>query len=59
MAIERKRAERTARERAPLSPAIQANPEAMWVYDFETLRFLAVNAAALRRYGFSKRSSWR
>src|SRR5207245_11041566 len=32
----------------------QANPEAMWVYDCETLRFLAVNAAAVQRYGFSE-----
>ena len=26
----------------------------MWVYDFETLRFIAVNEAAARHYGFSK-----
>lgn len=28
------------------------NPHPMWVYDLETLRFLAVNAAAVRRYGY-------
>jgi len=30
----------------------ESNPEAMWVFDAETLRFLAVNDAALRRYGY-------
>jgi PAS domain S-box-containing protein len=29
------------------------NPQPTWVYDRETLRFLAVNAAAVRRYGYS------
>ena len=32
----------------------ESNPEAMWVYDTETLRFLAVNDAAIRRYGYSR-----
>ena len=31
----------------------ESNPFPMWVYDLETLRFLAVNEAAERRYGFS------
>jgi CheY-like chemotaxis protein len=31
----------------------QSNPHSMWVYDTETLRFLAVNDAARSRYGFS------
>nr|MBP9199074.1 PAS domain S-box protein [Gemmatimonadales bacterium] len=31
-----------------------ANPEPMWVYDTDTLRFLAVNDAAVRTYGFSR-----
>lgn len=26
----------------------------MWVYDTETLRFLAVNDAAIRRYGYTR-----
>ncbi|HSD46026.1 MAG TPA: PAS domain S-box protein, partial [Pyrinomonadaceae bacterium] len=32
----------------------ESNPEAMWVYDTETLQFLAVNDAAIRRYGYSR-----
>jgi two-component system cell cycle sensor histidine kinase/response regulator CckA len=31
-----------------------ANPHAMWVFDAETLAFLAVNDAAVRVYGFSR-----
>ncbi|HMC38765.1 MAG TPA: PAS domain-containing protein, partial [Acidimicrobiales bacterium] len=31
-----------------------ANPSAMWVHDAETLRFLAVNEAAVRQYGWSR-----
>jgi PAS domain S-box-containing protein len=30
------------------------NPMPMWVYDRETLRFLAVNAAAVAHYGYSR-----
>ena len=30
-----------------------ANPLPMWVYDAKTLRFLAVNEAAVRHYGYS------
>ncbi|PSR19366.1 hypothetical protein C8255_02750 [filamentous cyanobacterium CCP3] len=29
-------------------------PEPMWVYDLETLQFLAVNDAAVERYGYSR-----
>jgi PAS domain S-box-containing protein len=32
----------------------ESNPQSMWVYDVETLRFLAVNDAAIRRYGYSR-----
>ncbi len=32
----------------------QSNPYPMWIYDCETLRFLTVNDAAVRAYGFSK-----
>lgn len=32
----------------------ESNPQPTWVYDTETLRFLAVNDAALRRYGYSR-----
>jgi len=31
----------------------ELNPEPMWVYDRATLRFLAVNNAAIRKYGYS------
>jgi PAS domain S-box-containing protein len=31
-----------------------SNPQCMWVYDTETLRFLAVNAEAVARYGYSR-----
>lgn len=30
------------------------NPHPTWVYDRETLRFLAVNTAAVRKYGYSR-----
>lgn len=30
------------------------NPVPMWVYDLHSLRFLAVNEAALRQYGFTR-----
>jgi len=43
---------REAEERHQLLFA--ANPYPMWIYDCETLRFLAVNDAALRTYGFSR-----
>ena len=32
----------------------EANPHPMWVYDLTTLRFLAVNDAAIQHYGFSQ-----
>jgi two-component system cell cycle sensor histidine kinase/response regulator CckA len=31
-----------------------ANPQPMWVYDVENYAFLAVNAAAIERYGYSR-----
>src|SRR3979411_1783404 len=30
------------------------NPEAMWVYDVETLKILDVNESAQQRYGYSR-----
>ncbi len=30
------------------------NPQPMWVYDLETLAFLAVNEAAIQHYGYSR-----
>jgi PAS domain S-box-containing protein len=32
----------------------ESNPNPMWVYDIETLSFLAVNAAAVEHYGYSQ-----
>jgi PAS domain S-box-containing protein len=32
----------------------EGNPHSMWVYDRESLRFLAVNDAAVRHYGFTR-----
>ena len=32
----------------------ESNPQAMWVYDLATLRFLAVNDAAVHHYGYSR-----
>ena len=32
----------------------EANPQPMWVYDLETLRFVAVNDAATRHYGYTR-----
>jgi two-component system, cell cycle sensor histidine kinase and response regulator CckA len=31
-----------------------ANPQPLWVYDFETLKFLNVNDAAVAHYGYSR-----
>lgn len=31
-----------------------ASPQPMWVYDLETLKFLAVNAAAVTQYGYTR-----
>jgi len=43
---------RQAEERHQLM--FSANPYPMWIYDCETLRFLAVNDAAVGTYGFSQ-----
>jgi PAS domain S-box-containing protein len=32
----------------------ESNPHPMWVFDLETLAFLAVNDAAVRQYGYSR-----
>jgi len=32
----------------------ESNPEAMWVIDQETLKFLTVNNAAIKRYGYTE-----
>ncbi|MBI5583369.1 MAG: PAS domain S-box protein [Deltaproteobacteria bacterium] len=52
---ERKRAEVSLREsEARYRALFEANPHPMWVYDLETLAFLAVNDAAVSHYGFSR-----
>ncbi len=49
---------RLVRERAELEARsgllFDANPEPMWIFDAETLAFLEVNEAAVRRYGYSR-----
>jgi PAS domain S-box-containing protein len=32
----------------------ESNPHPMWIYDLETLAFLAVNDAAIRHYGYAR-----
>jgi PAS domain S-box-containing protein len=52
---ERKRAE--ASERAAdgrYRLMFEANPQPSWVYDLESLRFLAVNDSAVEHYGYSR-----
>lgn len=52
---ERKLIEEAVRERdARYRIMFQANPLPMWVYDLQSLRFLAVNDAALNHYGYSQ-----
>ncbi|MHB8835637.1 MAG: PAS domain-containing sensor histidine kinase [Candidatus Methylomirabilia bacterium] len=47
---------RQARESGiPSRELFENNPLPMWVFDLETLAFLAVNSAAVRHYGFSRR----
>jgi two-component system, cell cycle sensor histidine kinase and response regulator CckA len=43
---------RKAEERGRL--LFDANPQPMWIFDVETLEFLAVNDAAVRHYGYSR-----
>jgi PAS domain S-box-containing protein len=52
---ERKSAEEVLRaSEAQYRLLFEHNPHPMWVYDVETLRFLAVNAAATLHYGYSE-----
>ncbi|TMD08610.1 MAG: EAL domain-containing protein [Chloroflexi bacterium] len=53
---ERKRVEeQLAQETAKYRLLFDANPEAMYVYDRDTLRFLAVNDTAIARYGYPRK----
>jgi hypothetical protein len=55
MAIERTRsAQRLQASETKYRQLFEGNPEAMFVYDAETLRFLAVNEAAVRNYGYAR-----
>ncbi len=52
---ERKQAELALREsEARYRRMFLANPHPMWLYDLETLHFLAVNDAAVAHYGYSE-----
>lgn len=52
---EQRRAESALREsEARYRLLFERNPFPMWVYDLETLRFLAVNEAAVDNYGYSR-----
>ncbi len=52
---ERRRAEALLRESEERHRKLfDNNPHPTWVFDRDTLRFLAVNAAAVRKYGFSR-----
>jgi diguanylate cyclase (GGDEF)-like protein/PAS domain S-box-containing protein len=52
---ERRRAEQAVRESEHRYRTLfEGNPLPMWIYDYETLRFLAVNDAAVKHYGYSK-----
>jgi PAS domain S-box-containing protein len=54
-AFGRKKAERQLMESEQLYRFLfDNNPEPMWVYDLETLRFLAVNASAVQTYLFTR-----
>jgi PAS domain S-box-containing protein len=54
--LERDRAERELRESEEQYRLLfDANPLPMWVFDRQTLAFLAVNEAAVRHYGFSRK----
>ena len=52
---ERKRVEAALRESEErYRELFESNPYPMWVFDLETLRFLAVNDAAVSHYGYSR-----
>jgi PAS domain S-box-containing protein len=51
---ERQRIEEALRESEQRHRLLfDVNPEPAWVFDLETLRFLTVNAAAVRKYGYT------
>ena len=53
--LQRRHAEEQLRtSEAQFRLLFEHNPNPMWVFDEETLRFLAVNDAALRHYGYTR-----
>lgn len=53
---QRQRAENQLRESEEQYRVLfEGNPQPMWVYDLETYQFLAVNDAAVRHYGYSRK----
>jgi PAS domain S-box-containing protein len=53
---DRKRAEEALRDsESQYRLMFESNPQPMWVFDFETLRFVAVNEAAVDHYGYARR----
>ncbi len=54
-AVQRVRAEERLKDsETKYRMLFERNPAAVWLYDQRTLRFLAVNDAAVRRYGYSQ-----
>ncbi len=52
---DRQRAEHALRESETRYRVLfESNPQPMWVYDLETLSFLAVNEAAITHYGYTR-----
>ena len=54
MTEERRRQEEMHESEARYRQLFEGNPVPMWVFDTETLRFLAVNDAAIHEYGWSR-----
>ncbi|MFN3426117.1 MAG: PAS domain S-box protein [Candidatus Thermochlorobacter sp.] len=50
-----KKANENIKAKELYSGLFEDNPTPMWIYDEEALRFLAVNKAAVKRYGYSRR----